>query len=118
MCKYFACLVKVKKKFLLATLKTLTISKDCSESYIKFLFRHSFALIGQFSTVYIHDRLLEQFLGSQVAFGITSRGCYWKAVTSVLKMLTGGIFTIIMLFHGSTLKLYCEFSAPKDSQKL
>ncbi len=83
--KYFACLVKVKK-FLLATLKTLTISKDCSESYIQFLFWQSFALIGKFSTVFIHDwlLLLGQLLGSNVAVGTTFRGCFWKAVTSFL----------------------------------
>jgi hypothetical protein len=34
-------------KFLLASLKTLTKSKNYSESRIKFLFRLSFALIGK-----------------------------------------------------------------------
>jgi hypothetical protein len=57
--------------------------------------------------------LLEQLLGSKVAVGTTFRGCFWKAVTSFLKRLTGGIFTIIMLFNGSKLKLYFEFSAQK-----
>jgi hypothetical protein len=101
-------------------LKTLTISKDCSESYIKVLFWQSFALIGQFSTVFIHDWLLflGQLIGSKVAVGTTFRGCFCKAVTSFLKRLTGGIFTIIMLFHGSKLKLYFEFSAQKESQML
>jgi hypothetical protein len=35
----------------LASLITLTNSKSCSESRIKFLFMVSFALIGQFSLV-------------------------------------------------------------------
>ncbi len=35
-------------KFLLDSLKTLTNSKSCSESRIKFLFGLSFALIGKF----------------------------------------------------------------------
>jgi hypothetical protein len=42
-------------KFLLASLKTLSNSKNCSESRIKYLFRLSFAF-----PVYIHSRLLEQ----------------------------------------------------------
>jgi hypothetical protein len=49
-----------------ASLKTLTNSKDFSESCIKFLYRLSLALIGQFSqcTMYIHGWLLEQLSGS------------------------------------------------------
>jgi hypothetical protein len=37
---------------------------------------------------------LEHFLGSQFAFGTTSRSCYWKARTSFLKRVYGEIFTI------------------------
>jgi hypothetical protein len=48
-------------KFLLASLKTLTNSKSCSENRIKFLLRLSFALIGQFF-LYIHSRLLVQLV--------------------------------------------------------
>jgi hypothetical protein len=44
---------------LLASLKSLTNSKSCSESRIKFLFRLSFALIGHFFLVYIHSQLSE-----------------------------------------------------------
>jgi hypothetical protein len=51
-------------KCLLASLKTLFNSKSCSESRIKFLFRLSFAFIGQFFLVYIHSRLSEQFSDS------------------------------------------------------
>jgi hypothetical protein len=59
-------------KFLLASLKTLTgtNSKICSESRIKFLFRLSFALIGQFFLLYIHRRLSEQFSESQAPAAI------------------------------------------------
>jgi hypothetical protein len=48
--KIFACIVlkKINMKFLLASLKTLTNSKKCSESRIKFLFWPYFALTGQF----------------------------------------------------------------------
>jgi hypothetical protein len=60
-------------KFLLASLKTLTNSKSCSERRIKFLFRLSFALIGYFFLVYIrnnfhnHRRVLKQLLKAQAA---------------------------------------------------
>jgi hypothetical protein len=83
-------------KFLLASLKTLTNSKSCSESRIKFLFMLSFALIGQFSLVYIHFRLSEQFSESQAGFGTTFKGTggYQKAGTSSLKRFTGRNFTI------------------------
>ncbi len=59
-------------KFLLASLNTLTNSKDCSKSCIKFLFRLSFVLIGRISPVYIQGhikRLLEQLLELQGAIG-------------------------------------------------
>jgi hypothetical protein len=77
-------------KFLLASLKTLTNSKSCSESRIKFLFRLSFALNGQFFLLYIHSRLSEQFSESQAGFGKTFKGTggYQKAGTSSLKRVT------------------------------
>ncbi len=49
-------------KFLLASLKTLTNSKNCCVSRIKFLF--SFAVLGspgRFFPAYIHSRISEQF---------------------------------------------------------
>jgi hypothetical protein len=67
-------------KLLLASLKTLTNSKNCSASRIKFLFRLSFAFIGGFFPVYIHSRLPEQLSGSQTGYGTT--GGYQKAGTS------------------------------------
>ncbi len=81
-------------KFLLASLKTN--SKSCSESRIKFLFRLSFALIGQFFVVYIHRRLSEQFSELQAGIGTTSKGTggYQKAGTSSLNRVTGRNFTI------------------------
>jgi hypothetical protein len=66
-------------KFLFASLKTLTNSKSCSESRIKFMFRLSFTLIGKFLLVYStftdgfrnnfqnHRRVSEQLLKAQAA---------------------------------------------------
>jgi hypothetical protein len=60
--KFLDCLVLEKNqlKFVLASFKTLSDSESSSESHIKFLFRLSFALIGQFLLVYIHSQLSEQ----------------------------------------------------------
>jgi hypothetical protein len=68
-------------KFLLASLKKFNNSKSCSASRIKFLFRLSFALTGQFFLLYIHSRLSEQFSESQPGFGTTfiGTGGYQKA---------------------------------------
>jgi hypothetical protein len=65
--KYLAYLVqeKININFLLASLKTLTCSTNCYEDRIKFLFQLSFTLIGNFSPVFIHGRILELFSGSQ-----------------------------------------------------
>jgi hypothetical protein len=58
--------------------KTLTNSKSCSERRIKFLFRLSFALIGQFILVYIHSWLSETFSESQAPCRkLSEEGC-WK----------------------------------------
>jgi hypothetical protein len=78
----------------LASLKTLSNSKSCSETHIKFLFMLSFALIGQFSLVDIHSRLSEQFSKSQAGFGKIFKytGGYQKAGTSSLKRVTGSNF--------------------------
>jgi hypothetical protein len=81
-------------KFLLASLKTLTNSSSCSESRIKFTFRLSFVLGGQFFLVYIHSRLSEQFL-SQAGSGTTFKGTGdQKAGTSSLKRVSARNFTI------------------------
>ncbi len=53
----------------LASLKTLTNSLIRKPHQNKFLFMLIFALIGQFSLVYIHSRLSEQFSKSQAGFG-------------------------------------------------
>jgi hypothetical protein len=83
-------------KILLASLKALTYSKNCSEGRIKFLFRLSFSLIGQFFLMFIQSRLSEQFSGSQVGYETTFRdtGGYQKAGTNSLKGVTGRYFTI------------------------
>jgi hypothetical protein len=52
---------KNKYKFLLASLKSLITSKNCSESHIKFVFQLSFTLIGRFPPVYVLARLSEYF---------------------------------------------------------
>jgi hypothetical protein len=66
--KFLACLVhQINIKFLLPSLKTLTNTKSCSESRIKFMFRLSIALIGRFILVYIHSWLSEQLLKAQAA---------------------------------------------------
>jgi hypothetical protein len=64
-------------KVLLASMKTLTNYQNCSESRIKFLFRLSFAFIGQFflctfiaglwNNFHNHRRVLEQLLKTQAA---------------------------------------------------
>jgi hypothetical protein len=81
---------KLNMKFLLASLKTITNSKNCSESRIKFQVRLSFALTGPFFPVYIHSRLSEQFSGSEAVYGTTFRDTsgYQKAGTSSLKRVT------------------------------
>jgi hypothetical protein len=72
-------------KFSIASLKTLSNSKNCFVSRIKFLLQLSFALIGRFFPEYIHGRLSEQFSGSQAGFGTTFRdtGGYQKAGTAL-----------------------------------
>ena len=103
-------------KFLLAFLKTLTNSKSCFESRIKFLFRLSFALFDQFFLVYIHSRLSEQFPESQAGFGTTFKGTgsYQKTGTSSPKRVTGRNFTIRYEFHRSKQKLHFGFPLQKN----
>jgi hypothetical protein len=61
--EFLAYLIKEKKimKFLLASLKTLTI--DCSESRFKFLLWLSFSYLSIFS-IYVHGQLSEQLAES------------------------------------------------------
>jgi hypothetical protein len=63
-------------KLFLASMKTLTNSKNCSESHIKFLFRLSFALADFFQCTCIagfrnnfqdHMRVMEQLLETLAA---------------------------------------------------
>jgi hypothetical protein len=51
---------KINMLFEFASFKTLTNSKNWSESLIKILYPHSFPLVGRFSPVYTHGRLSEQ----------------------------------------------------------
>ncbi len=72
-------------KFFIASLKTLTNSKNCSVSRIKLLPRFSFALIGRFYTVMAgfrnnsqdHSQVSEQLLETQAAIRKPEEG-YWK----------------------------------------
>ncbi len=93
-------------KFLLASLITLNDSENCSESSIKFLFRLSFVLTGQFFPVYINIRLLEQFSGSQAVYGTTLRElAAIRKPEQALKRLTGRNFKISKRFHRSKQEL-------------
>ncbi len=76
---------KINLTFLLSSLKTLTNSKECSLSRIKFLFRLFFTLIGWISLVCIHDRLSEQLLEVHKRLR--------KAGSSPVKKVPGRIFT-------------------------
>jgi hypothetical protein len=85
--------------FLLAFLKALTNSKNCSVSRNKVLSRLFFALIGRFFPMYIHSRLSEQFSGSQAGYVSTFRdtGGYQKAGTSSLKRVRTSLVSVITL---------------------
>jgi hypothetical protein len=84
--KLLAFLVQEKNYYevLLASLKTLINSKNCSESRIKFLFWFSFALIGRFlqctfivgfrNNFQDHRRVREQLLETQPAIRKTEEG--------------------------------------------
>jgi hypothetical protein len=105
-------------KFLLASLKTLTNSKSCSASRIKFLFRFSFALICQFFLVYIHCQLSKQFSESQVGFGTTFKGTggYQKAETSYLKRVTEGILKLVSDFIEASRNFILELRHKKTTE--
>jgi hypothetical protein len=96
--KFLACIVqeKTNMRFLLASLKTLFNSINCSENGIKFLLRLSFALLGPFFPVYVHSRLSKQFSGSQAGYGTTFRDTdsSQKARASSLKRVAGKNTTI------------------------
>jgi hypothetical protein len=93
--KYFACLVKEKKVFASYFEDTYyfwtLFRKPHQTSVPAFLCSRWSILYSVHCTVYIHEWLLEHFLGSQFAFGTTSRSCYWKARTSFLKRVYGEI---------------------------
>ncbi len=68
---------KINIKFLLASFKTHTGSKDCSKSRIKFLLQlSSLADFLHCTVLYIHDLLSEQFSGSQADSETTFRVTY------------------------------------------
>ncbi len=97
-------------KFLLASLKTLNNSKSCSESHIKFLFRPSFVLIGQFFLVHSHRRVSEQLLKAQAP------GSYQKSGTSSLKRVTERNFPICKWFLEASRNFILDFLHKKTTE--
>jgi hypothetical protein len=73
-------------KILFASLKTLPDFENSSESLIKFLFRLSFALIGQFFSSVHSKPAFGTISGPKACYGTTFRdtGGYQKAGTSSL----------------------------------
>ncbi len=95
--------------FILTSLKTLTYSKDCSESRIK-LFWPSFSICGPFSPVYIygllaeknsgHRRLSGQLFQSQSAFGKLEKAFYRELLEGFSQLLHRPSRNFIMdFFH-------------------
>ncbi len=88
---------KMNIKFLLASLKQLANfnSKIVLKAVLNLGSRFPSLLLVVFFSVQ-YDRILEQFSGSQAAFGTTFRvaGGYRKAGTSFLKRVIGRIFAI------------------------
>jgi len=80
-------------KFILASLKTLTYSKNSAVSRIKFLFCLSFAYIGRFCPVNIHSGFRNNI---QDPRRVTEKLFkFQKAGTNSFKLVTGRHFTII-----------------------
>jgi hypothetical protein len=104
--KVFGCLFKDKNKMklLVASLKTLINSKDCSESrLLSFLFRLSFSVIGRISPVNMSQPWLsEQVLGSQAAFGIVFR----VSSNKLFEKISERVFRIRKRYHRSKKKLH------------
>jgi hypothetical protein len=98
-------------KFLLDSLQTLTNSQSCSESCIKFLFRLSFALIGQFFLVY------GTFIaGFQDNFQNHRRVSEQKVGTSSLKRVTGRHFTLLRDFIEASRNFILDFLNKKTTE--
>jgi hypothetical protein len=107
---------KINIKFLLAYLKTLTNSKNCSVRRIKFLFQLSFALIGGFSLLYNHGQpsvsqvAFEQLLESQAAFG-KPENFFYKKQPKIVKTISTHKITVLIcntfqkIIHLATLSL-------------
>ncbi len=105
-------------KFLLASLKTLTNSKSCSESRIKFLFTLPLLSLVNFFLMYIHSRLSEQFSESQAGFVATLKGTdgYQKAGTSSLKRVTGRNFKFVSDFIEANRNFILDFLHKKTTE--
>ncbi len=88
-------------KVLLASLKTLTNCKNCSVSRIKFLFRHSFALIGRFFPVYIHSGRISQLVSD---FKEVSRNFILDFLKKLKILKTISAYSTSTLFIFRTLK--------------
>ncbi len=109
-------------KFLLASFKTLPNSKDCSESCFRILFWLSFSSIGRYSPVYLSWLAFGTIFmiagGFRNFFLDHSYRRLSEAGTNFLKRVTGWIFTISKLFHGSKQKLLFWFSSQKREPKM
>jgi hypothetical protein len=104
-------------KFLFASLKTLTNSKNKLHriSILAFVLTHWLI----FSSV-LNGRLSEKVLGPQAAFRNNfqiHRGPS-DSYNNLLDKFTEPIFTISMLFHRRKHKFYFGCSSPKDNKKL
>jgi len=101
----------LKRKFLLASLKTLNYSKDCTKSETKISVPVFLLSLFDFSQVYIQDWLLGILRirgGFRKKFRV--KDGYQKAGTSFLNRHTGRILTICKWFYRIKRKLYFEFS--------
>ncbi len=84
---------KINGMFLFSSQKTLTSSKDCSESRIKFVIRISLAFIFYFLRSTLTARFRNNFQNHR-RFSERLLGSYQKAGTSYQKRVTGSIATI------------------------
>jgi hypothetical protein len=99
-------------KFLLASLKTLTNSINCSENRIKFLFRLSFAIIGTF---------IAGFRNNFQDYGTTFRdtGGYQKFRNKLLERgLLEGISQLVSVFIEAARNFNLDFLYKKTMKTI
>ncbi len=89
--------------------KQLLLSKNCSESHTKFLFRLSFALLGRFFSMYIHRRLSEQFSESQVGYRTIFRDTGGYQKQALWRGLLEGISQLVRDFKEASRNFTLDF---------